>query len=100
MAGGGAFLAIDLETMLWSEGTGALIINGARREVGWEPGGGEGGGKEKVGVGGVLSMCMAVVVWPWTLAPLQCHVGFSPTRQALLAPSAKRREEFGELHEG
>ena len=28
------------------------------------------------------------------------HVGFSPTRQALLAPSAKRREVFGESHEG
>ena len=28
------------------------------------------------------------------------HVGFSPTRQTLLAPSAKRREVFGESHEG
>ena len=28
------------------------------------------------------------------------HVGFSPTRQALLASSAKRREVFGESHEG
>ena len=28
------------------------------------------------------------------------HVGFSPTRQTLLAPSAKRLEEFGESHEG
>ena len=28
------------------------------------------------------------------------HVGFSPTRQALLAPSAKRREVFAESHEG
>ena len=28
------------------------------------------------------------------------HVGFSPTRKALLAPSAKRREVFGESHEG
>ena len=27
------------------------------------------------------------------------HVGFSPTRQTLLAPSAKRREVFGESHE-
>ena len=27
------------------------------------------------------------------------HVGFSPTRQKLLAPSAKRREVLGELHE-
>ena len=28
------------------------------------------------------------------------HVGFSPTRQTLLAPSAKRRDVFGESHEG
>ena len=28
------------------------------------------------------------------------HVGFSPTRQTLLAPSAKRRQLFGESHEG
>ena len=28
------------------------------------------------------------------------HVGFPPTRQALLAPSAKRREVFGESREG
>ena len=28
------------------------------------------------------------------------HVGFSPTRQALLAPSAKRREVFDRSHEG
>ena len=28
------------------------------------------------------------------------HVGFSPTRQISLAPSAKRREVFGESHEG
>ena len=28
------------------------------------------------------------------------QVGFSPTRQALLAPSARRREVFGESHEG
>ena len=27
------------------------------------------------------------------------RVGFSPTRQTLLAPSAKRREVFGESHE-
>ena len=26
--------------------------------------------------------------------------GFSPTRQALLTPSSKRREVFGESHEG
>ena len=28
------------------------------------------------------------------------HVGFSPTRQTLSVPSAKRREVFGESHEG
>ena len=28
------------------------------------------------------------------------YVGFSPTRQTLPAPSAKRREVFGESHEG
>ena len=28
------------------------------------------------------------------------HVEFSPTRKTLLAPSAKRREVFGESHEG
>ncbi|CAN0422214.1 unnamed protein product, partial [Laminaria digitata] len=28
------------------------------------------------------------------------HVGFSPTRQTSLAPSAMRREVFGESHEG
>ena len=28
------------------------------------------------------------------------HVGFSPTRQALPAPSARRREVLGESHEG
>ena len=27
------------------------------------------------------------------------HVGFSPTRQTSLAPSAKHREVFGESHE-
>ena len=28
------------------------------------------------------------------------HVGFAPTRQTSFAPSAKRREVFGESHEG
>ena len=28
------------------------------------------------------------------------HVGCSPTRQTVLAPRAKRREVFGESHEG
>ena len=30
--------------------------------------------------------------------PRKEHVRFSPTRQTLLAPSAKRREVFGESH--
>ena len=44
--------------------------------------------------------CMAVVVddhkpsHPYNAGAE--HVGFSPTRQTLLAPSAKRREVFGE----
>ena len=36
------------------------------------------------------------------ITSLQCrteHVGFSPARQTLLAPSAKRREVSGESHE-
>ena len=28
------------------------------------------------------------------------HIGFSPTRMTSHAPSAKRREVFGEKHEG
>ena len=41
----------------------------------------------------------------WTLTPLQCRAGarrvFPQTRQVVLpAPSAKRREVFGESHEG
>ena len=28
------------------------------------------------------------------------HVGFSPTTHPLLAPNAKRRQVFGESHEG
>ena len=28
------------------------------------------------------------------------HVGFSPTRRTMRAPSAKRREVLGEPHEG
>ena len=47
---------------------------------------------------------MAIVAWPQTLASVLCrdgeHVGFSPTSQTLLALSAKRREVFGESHEG
>ena len=39
----------------------------------------------------------------YTLASLRCprlteHIGMSPTRQTLLAPSAKRREVLGESH--
>ena len=46
--------------------------------------------------------------WPWSYDhrpshPYNAgteHVGFSPTRQTLLATSLKRREVFGESHEG
>ena len=55
-------------------------------------------------MGGGLYSCDA---WPWLYDhrpshPYNAgteHVGFSPTRQTLLAPSAKRREVFGESHE-
>ena len=51
----------------------------------------------------MLTSCMAVVVCEQTLASLKVlgteHVGFSPNRQALLAPSEKRREVLGESHE-
>ena len=51
--------------------------------------------------GGVLSMCMAVVVWPWTLAFLQCRDGARRVfTNQVPAPSAKRREVFGEAYEG
>ena len=55
--------------------------------------------------GGGLSLCMAVVVHdhepshPSYYAGTE-HAGFSPIRQTLLAPGAKRREVFGEWHEG
>ena len=44
-----------------------------------------------------------ITTWYRPLHPLNArteHVGFSPTRQALLAPSAKRRDVSGESHEG
>ena len=47
--------------------------------------------------------CMAVVVWYRPSHPYNAgteHVGFSPTRQALLATSAKRRRVLGESHNG
>ena len=49
----------------------------------------EGGG------GGVLDFFLF-----FSLAAGREHIGFSPARQALLAPSAKRREVFGESREG
>ena len=55
------------------------------------------------GGGGVLSLCMAVVLSRKPSHPYFAgteHVGFSPTRQNLLAPTAKRREVFGVSHEG
>ena len=50
----------------------------------------------------------SVRAWPWSYDYRSSHpyyagtehVGFSPTRQTLLAPSAKRREVFDELHDG
>ena len=58
-------------------------------------GGGLGGG------GGVLILRMAVVLQPSTLASILCRDGARRVfaNQALLAPSAKRREVFGESHE-
>ena len=55
--------------------------------------------------GGGVCSCHA---WPWSYDhrpshPYNAgteHVGFSPTRQTLPAPSAKRREVIGESHEG
>ena len=43
--------------------------------------------------------CIAVLVWPWTLNAGTEHVGCS-TKNALLAPNAKRPEALGESHEG
>ena len=54
------------------------------------------------GGGGVLIVVHAVVVRPLTSHPYKAgteHAGFSPD-QALTSPSAKRREIFGESHEG
>ena len=48
--------------------------------------------------------CMAVVVYPYIPSrPYNVgteHVGFSPTRLTVLAPSAKRREVSGESRAG
>ena len=63
--------------------------------------GGEEGGRR--GVGGCTRYpCIAVVcmtIWDRPSHPYKAgteHVGFSPTRQTSRAPSAKRREVFGE----
>ena len=62
--------------------------------------GSEGGG----GGGAVLIVRIAVIVWSYTVASVQRRdaerVGFLPTRQTSRAPSAKRREVFGESHQG
>ena len=56
--------------------------------------------------GGVYSLsCLAAVVWPLTLAALQCRDGARRvfTEKAYidcLRPSAKRREVFGEAQVG
>ena len=52
--------------------------------------------------GGVLIVVHAIVVRSLTSRPYKAgtgHAGFSPD-QALISPSAKRREVFGESHEG
>ncbi|CAM9928749.1 unnamed protein product [Ectocarpus sp. 6 AP-2014] len=56
----------------------------------------------RAGGGGVLIVVHAVAVRPLTSHPYKAgteHAGFSPD-QALTSPSAKRREVFGESHEG
>ena len=61
-------------------------------------------GASGAGGGGVYSVC----AWPYWYDHRPSHpyyagtehVGFSPTRQTLLAPSAKRREVFGQSHDG
>ena len=58
-----------------------------------------------VGGGGVLMSCIGEVIRCDHRPSHLCnagteHVGFSPTRQILRAPSAMRREVFGESHEG
>ena len=65
-----------------------------------------------IGVGVGVERCVwrvySIRAWPWSYDHRPWHpyyagteqVGLSPTRQALLAPSAERREVFGESHEG
>ena len=61
-------------------------------------------GRNRKGGGGGYSVC----AWPHFYGHRPSHpyyagtehVGFSPTRETLLAPSTKRREVFGESHEG
>ena len=61
------------------------------------------GGKVGRGGGGVYSVCALSKSYDHRPSyPYYAgteHVGFSTARQALLAPSAKRREVFGESHE-
>ena len=77
-------------------------IEGKKKQ---QRGGREGGRWGRGDGGGVLISGTAVVSRPYgrPLHPYNAgteHVGFSPTRQALLAPSTKRREAFHESHEG
>ena len=66
------------------------------------------GGSRDGGVGGVEVGVYSCHAWPWSYDhspshPCNAgteHVGISPTRQTLLAPSVKCREVFGESHEG
>ena len=82
---------------------------GVMRSGGWCLRGQEsGGGTGKRGGGGGGKGAYSVCAWPSSYDHRPSHpyyagtehVGFSPTRQTLLAPSAKRREVFGESHEG
>ena len=86
----------DTQRLVYSGGYVAAFPRGNTKG---EERGARGGGR-----GGVYSVC----AWPqlYDLRPSHSydagteHVGFSPTRQTLLAPSTKRREVFGESHEG
>lgn len=66
----------------------------------------EGGGREGEGGGGggggshFIHSRSRMTIHPHPYNGRTEHVEFSPTRQTLRARSAKRREEFGESHEG
>ena len=62
---------------------------------------GKAGSNQVAEGGGILSLCVAVVVWPKTLASLVYQYGARQvfTNQADIT-GAKRREVFVESHEG